>query len=255
MTPTVRRHDALPIRTPEGIEFSLPLAGPVSRLMAMLVDLMVVGAAGKVIDKLTAPFFAIGDDAPAAIRVVLYFLLTFLYGILCEWLLRGQTLGKRMFKLRVVDAAGLRLEPSQIVIRNLMRLVDGLPAFYLVGGVSCLLNARMQRLGDIAAATVVVRVRDVTQPDLDQILGSKFNSLLEHRHLCARLRQRVSPELTALGLQSLVRRDQLDAASRLAVFQDLASHFRRLVVFPPEVIETLGDEQYVRNVVEALYKK
>jgi hypothetical protein len=65
----------------------------------------------------------------------------------------------------------------------------------------------------------------------------------------------VSPELTALALQSILRRDQLDATARLAVFKDLADHFRRLVEFPPEVTEALGDEQYVRNVVEALYRK
>ncbi len=248
-------YDSLPIRTPEGIEFSLPLAGPVSRLMALAVDLMVVGAIGKGIQMLTAPFLALSVDAGSAIQILLFFVVNFLYGILCEWLLHGQTLGKRILKLRVVDAAGLRLEPSQIVLRNLLRLVDGLPAFYLLGGFTCLLNKRMQRLGDIAAGTVVVRVPEVAQPDLDQILGSKFNSLLEHRHLCARLRQRVRPELTALALQALIRRDQLDANSRLAVFKDLAGHFRQLVTFPPEVTEAIGDEQYVRNVVEALYRK
>ena len=255
MTASQPRYDALPIRTPEGIEFSLPLAGPVSRLMALAVDLMVVGAIGKVIGMLTAPFVAISADAGSAIQILLFFVVNFLYGILCEWLLHGQTLGKRIFKLRVVDAAGLRLEPSQIIIRNLLRLVDGLPAFYLLGGFTCLLNKRMQRLGDIAAGTVVVRIPEVAQPDLDQILGSKFNSLLEHRHLCARLRQRVTPELTALALQALIRRDRLDAPSRLAVFKDLGDHFRQLVTFPPEVTEAIGDEQYVRNVVEALYRK
>lgn len=249
------RFDSLPFRTPEGIEFSLPLAGPVSRLMALVVDLLVVAASGKLIQYLAAPFFALSQDAGSAIQVLLYFVVTFLYGILCEWLLHGQTLGKRILKLRVVDAAGLRLEPSQIVIRNLLRLVDALPAFYLLGGVTCLINRKMQRLGDIAAGTVVVRVPDVLQPDLEQILGSKFNSLLEHRQLCARLRQRVSPALTALALQSLIRRDQLDAPARLSIFKDLADHLRQLVPFPPEVTEALGDEQYVRNVVEALYRK
>lgn len=254
-TAVSQRFDSLPIRTPEGIEFSLALAGPVSRLMAMLVDLMVIAAVGKTINMLATPLVVLSDDAASALSLVLYFLVTFLYNILCEWLLHGQTLGKRIFKLRVVDSAGLRLEPSQIIIRNLLRLVDGLPAFYLLGGVTCLLNSKMQRLGDIAAGTVVVRVPDVSQPDLDQILGSKFNSLLQHRHLCARLRQRVSPALTALALQALLRRDQLDASSRLAVFKELADHFRQLVVFPPEVTEAIGDEQYIRNVVEVLYRK
>ncbi len=254
-TSSPRRYDALAIRTPEGVEFALPLAGPVSRMMAMIVDLMVVSGISKLIRMVIEPFQIISADFASAIAVVLFFLVTFLYGILCEWLLQGQTLGKRMFKLRVVDAAGLRLEPSQIVIRNLLRLVDGLPAFYLVGGVTALLNANMQRLGDIAASTVVVRSPAVAQPDLAQILGSKYNSLLEHRHLCARLRQRAGPELAAVALHALMRREMLDATSRLAVFADIAAHFRKLVEFPPEVGEALGDEQYVRNVVEVLYRK
>ena len=109
---TSRRYDALPIRTPEGIEFSIPLAGPVSRLMAMLVDLMIVSAIGKIINLAAMPLVAVSADAANAVAIVLYFVVALLYGILCEWLLHGQTLGKRMFKLRVVDSAGLRLEPA-----------------------------------------------------------------------------------------------------------------------------------------------
>jgi hypothetical protein len=65
----------------------------------------------------------------------------------------------------------------------------------------------------------------------------------------------VSPELAALALHALVRRESLDATSRLAVFKDLATHLRKLVEFPPEVVEALADEQYVRNVVEVLYRR
>ena len=252
---TVSRLQGLPIRTPEGIEFSLPLAGPVSRLMAVTVDVIVVSAAGLAIDKIMAPFGVISQDAAGAFQILLYFAVSMLYGILCEWLLRGQTLGKRIFKLRVVDAAGLRLEPSQVIIRNLLRAIDVLPVCYLLGGIVCLLNKRMQRLGDIAAGTAVVRVPDATNPDLDQVLGGKFNSMLEYRMLCARLRQRVTPSMAGLSLQALMRREQLDASSRLAVFRDLAEHFKSLVAFPPEAVEHLADEQYVRNVVEILYRR
>lgn len=255
MTATTARHDALPIRTPEGIEFSLPLAGPVSRMLAMLVDLLVISGLTKITGILLAPLQLFGPDVSGAVSIVVYFVYTFAYGIFCEWRLHGQTLGKRIFKLRVVDAGGLRLEPSQVIIRNLLRLVDGLPAFYLVGGAAALWNPNMQRLGDIAAGTAVIRTPGVSQPDLAQILGSKFNSLLEHRRLCAQLRQKVRPELAALALHALIRREDLDASSRLTVFADLAAHFRSLVEFPPDITEALGDEQYVRNVVEVLYRK
>lgn len=236
------------------MEFALPLAGPLSRLMAMLTDLLVIMAIKQVIGIVKDVFVAVNPDSSQALEILLYFAVSILYAILCELLLDGQTLGKRIFKLRVVDATGLRLEPSQIIVRNLLRLIDGLPMFYLFGGITCLLNTKMQRLGDIAANTVVVRVPEVAHPDLDKILGSKYNSLLEHRHLCARLRQRVTPEVAAIALEALTRRDRLEARARLTVFAGLSAHFRELVEFPPAAIESLGDEQYVRNVVEILYR-
>jgi uncharacterized RDD family membrane protein YckC len=243
------------IRTPEGIEFALPLAGPMARMLSMIIDLMVVAAIGKLIDTLVSPLLTLNFDLARALSILLYFAVSILYGILCEWLLRGQTLGKRILKLRVVDASGLRLEPSQVIVRNLLRLVDMLPTFYLLGSVTALINSRMQRLGDIAAGTVVVRAIKSLEPDLDQVLGSKYNSLLDYRHLCARLRQKVSPDLAALALQALIRRETLDPTSRVKTYAELAAHFRTLVEFPPEVSESLGDEQYVRNVVEVLYRK
>ena len=68
--------------------------------------------------------------------------------------------------------------------------VDALPAFYLVGGVASLLNTRGQRLGDLAANTLVLREPQLVSPDLEQLFAGKFNSLREHPHLAARLRQR-----------------------------------------------------------------
>jgi uncharacterized RDD family membrane protein YckC len=248
------RDNTLAIRTPEGIEFSLPLAGPFSRMGALTVDLAVIATLGYVLRTLLSPITVFGEDPVQALTVVLYFAISLVYGALAEWLWRGQTVGKRLFGLRVVDARGLRLEPSQVMVRNLMRFIDALPALYLVGGAACVLNRHRQRLGDVAAGTVVVRAGKPAQPDLGQLLGGKFNSLAEHRHLAARLRQRVTPQVAAVALEALLRRDTLEPASRLALFAELAGHFRELVPYPPEAVEQLSDEQYVRNVVELCYK-
>ena len=127
-------------------------------------------------------FNLISLDLSRAVAIVAYFAAQIGYGLFCEWLWRGQTIGKRLLRLRVVDAYGLRLQFSQIVIRNLLRFVDMLPAFYLVGGLAALINARTQRLGDLAANTVVIRSPQITQPDLAQVLAGKFNSLRQHPH-------------------------------------------------------------------------
>jgi uncharacterized RDD family membrane protein YckC len=245
--------DALRIRTPEGIEFALPLAGPFSRMVALAIDLAVIATIDSIIQKLLGPLLVLGEDVETAVHVVLYFALLLLYGAIFEWIWRGQTVGKRLLGLRVVDARGLRLEPAQVIVRNLLRLIDALPAFYLVGGTASILNRHHQRLGDLAAGTVVVRTPAVSSPDLDKLFVDKYNSLAESRHLAARLRQKVTPDVARLGLEALLRRDRLDPTARLALFAALAAHFRALVPYPAEVMEQLADEQYVRNVVAIVY--
>jgi hypothetical protein len=186
--------------------------------------------------------------------MISYFAISIGYGILLEWIWRGQTLGKRILRLRVMDAEGLRLQVNQIVMRNLLRFVDMLPAFYLVGGIAAFVNRRGQRLGDLAANTVVVRNPKLSEPDLEQLLAGKYNSLRDYPHLEARLRQRVSPAEAAIAMRALLRRDGLDPRARVELFSELAEHFRTLVNFPSEAIEGMPDEQYVRNVVDVLYR-
>jgi len=242
------------IRTPEGIVFSQLLAGPVTRFLAWLIDLLCI------MGLLTAASFALGalgvlgPDIAGAFATVAYFVISVGYGMACEWAWRGQTVGKRLLRLRVVDADGLRLQFNQIVTRNLLRFVDSLPAVYFVGGVACWLNRRCQRLGDLAANTVVIRSPRVTEPDLDQLLAGKFNSLREHGHLAARLRQQVSPAEAALALQALLRREDFEPAARVELFAELAAHFKAKVAFPPEATDGLADEQYLRNVVDVVYR-
>ena len=244
----------LQIRTPEGIAFSFALAGPVVRCLAWIVDFIVILFLTVVANKLAQLAGFISEDFAQAIAIIGYFVISIGYGVLLEWTWRGQTIGKRLLRLRVMDAHGLRLQFHQILLRNLLRVVDSLPALYLVGGLASFFSRRSQRLGDLAASTVVVYNTKPAEPDLDQLLAGKFNSLRQHPHLEARLRQRVSPDEARLALQALVRRDELDPAARVALFSELAEHFKGLVAFPPESIEAMPDEQYVRNVVDILFR-
>ena len=250
----MNRTNTLQIRTPEGIVFSLLLAGSVTRFLAWIIDLACIAIVGSIVTTLLSVLKLLSVDLFGAVVVAAYFVISIGYAIATEWLWRGQTLGKRLLHLRVMDAQGLRLEFSQIVIRNLLRSVDLLPAFYLVGGAACLLSSRAQRLGDFAANTIVIRTPRIFEPDLEQLLAGKYNSFRDHPHLCARLRQRTSPTEAALALQALLRRDELDPAARLLLFQRIAAHFRSRVPFPQESTEGLSDEQYIRNVVEVLFR-
>jgi len=243
----------LALRTPEGIVFSLPLAGPASRFMAVSIDMLCIFGASAVIDRLFGALSFLG--AVQALLVIVYFVLSVGYGIVTEWFWRGQTIGKRLLGLRVMDEHALHLEFSQIAVRNLLRFVDALPLFYLVGGVSCFFSRYSQRLGDLAASTIVVRDVKPSQPDLNQLLGARYNSMLEHRHLAARLRQRVPPAASTIALEAMLRRDSFEPRARVELFAELAGYFKSLVEFPPEATEQLSDEQYVRNVAEILFAK
>jgi len=251
---TLHRTNHLEIRTPEGITFSLLLAGPVTRFLAYAVDLACVSVIMMVLGTVIGLLGLLSPDLAFAIIGLMYFVVGIGYSIALEWFWRGQTLGKRLFRLRVMDEQGLHLQPSQIVIRNLLRFLDALPLFYLVGGIACLVSRRGQRLGDFAANTIVIRQPKAADPDLSQLLAGKYNSFRAYPHLAARLRQRVRPGLAALALQALLRRDDLEPAARVALFADLARHCQSLVAFPPEATEGLPDEQYIRNVVDIVFK-
>jgi len=251
---TSRQLRRLVIRTPEGVEFSLALAGPMTRFLAWAIDACALGAASSAIGKLLTLLVFINLDLAIAASTLSYFALSIGYGIGFEWLWRGQTLGKRVLGLRVMDARGLKLHVSQIVIRNVLRAVDALPLLYLVGGIACAVNRYSQRLGDIAANTVVVRRQPLAIPDSSAILSGRYNSLLAYPNLATRLRHRAKPELVEIAIEALSRRDTLDPAARLRVFEELAKEFRALVEFPEDATLQITSEQYIRNCIEVVLK-
>ncbi len=246
--------NSLTIQTPEGVAFSLHLAGPVTRFLAWIIDFAIIIAIAYISNLLIGILNIISQDVANALYILAYFFISIGYGIIMEWRWRGQTPGKRTMRLRVMDARGLHLRFSQVVIRNLLRFIDSLPGLYMVGGLACLFTSRAQRLGDMAADTIVVWTRGISEPDLDQVLSGKYNSFRDYPHIGARLRQKTSPAEAEIALQALLRRDELDPLARIELFKDIASYFKTLVKFDREATEGLSDEQYIRNVVDVLYR-
>lgn len=249
-----RRTATLDIATPEGVTFSLPLAGPVTRSVACFLDYAAMSIAWSMIRVFILPLAIISVDVGIGVMILLQFVFIETARMVMELLWRGQTIGKRVLGLRVMDERGLKLRPSQVILRNLLRAADVLPGFYAVGGMVSFLSARAQRLGDLAAGTVVVRNVKSTPPDVAGVLAGKFNSFRDHPHLESRLRQKVSPEEAQLALHALVRRDELETEARVKLYEQLAGLFREKVKFPEDAVFGLSDEQYVRNVVETVFR-
>jgi uncharacterized RDD family membrane protein YckC len=247
------RSTALIIETPEGVEFSYALASPVTRALAWVVDAAAITMVTQGTEKLCEWLALVNPDWAKSLSVILYFVISVGYGIVLEWRWRGQTLGKRILGLRVVDAQGLRLQLSQIILRNLLRLVDMLPVAYLVGGVASYCSSKCQRLGDLAAGTIVARERTWFAADVEELAPAKYNSLAAFPHLTARLRGLVSPESVKIAVEAVSRRDGYEPLARVTLFHELADYFRSLVQFPPAAAEGLTDEQYVRSVLRVVY--
>jgi uncharacterized RDD family membrane protein YckC len=156
--------DRISIPTPEGVELELVLAGVGSRLVATLVDMLVKAA-------VLLALWIIGDSAGGdqggfvvALLIVASFLVWFGYDVAFETLASGRTPGKRAAGLRVVRLGGAPVGFLASAVRNLLRLVDSLPGMYAVGAVCILFSHRNQRLGDLAAGTLVVRERRAPLP-------------------------------------------------------------------------------------------
>lgn len=156
--------DRISIATPEGVELDVTLAGLGSRFVAGLVDqaiqwavllaLLLLGAVVVDVDSGDSGLLLFGAAMALAFLIV-----QFGYPVLFETRANGRTPGKRWTGLRVVRVGGGPVTFTASAIRNLLRLVDMLPGAYAVGMVAILASSRNQRLGDMAAGTLVIRER------------------------------------------------------------------------------------------------
>ncbi|MCC5866008.1 MAG: RDD family protein [Wenzhouxiangella sp.] len=142
----------LAVETPDGIELDLIPAGPVLRAAAWLIDSVI--RAGMLIG-LGFVLSALGA-AGIALLILAWFLINWWYPVLFEVLAGGATPGKKAFGLRVVNEDGTPVGWGASIVRNLLRQVDFLPFGYGAGLLAMHCNSRFQRLGDLAAATLVV---------------------------------------------------------------------------------------------------
>ncbi len=228
----MRYEDSVSISTPEGVAIDMILAGLGSRFVAGLVDALIKGVILGILflatNILTGEGF--GGGVLVALLLALSFLINFGYDVLFEVLSSGRTPGKRMIGIRVVSESGQPVGFVASAIRNLMRLVDMLPAGYVVGSVAVLANARNQRLGDVAASTLVVRERRIQH---EMPWGPAPTSVPFHELQTWDV-SAVTDEEVATVRAFLARRYELAHAARNQLADDLARGLR------PRVAGALG---------------
>lgn len=151
------------IETPEHVELEQRLAGIGSRFLAGLVDGLILVGIWIILFLLVGLGLAASPLAEMDVWVVAFVIIVFFvvfwgYHVFFEYTTNGQSPGKKAVKIRVVKEGGTPITLSDIAIRNLLRLVDGfpVPVICVIGGVSMFVTKKCQRLGDLAAGTVVV---------------------------------------------------------------------------------------------------
>jgi uncharacterized RDD family membrane protein YckC len=167
------------LNTPERIVFDYPLGGPFRRFAAYLIDLgILVGLV--VVAVIASLLLSLGTSSGVGPALVAFFLLTWGYGAFWEGLFSGQTPGKRALELRVVSERGVPITGSQAILRNLVGTVDGLiPFCFLLGLSSMLLTRKFQRLGDLAAGTMVIIEQRKSRLGLVRIQESAVQAILD----------------------------------------------------------------------------
>ncbi len=114
-----------------------------------------------------------------AILIIVVFLLFSGYFIFFEWLMNGQTPGKRLLKLRVIREDGRPITLWEAIARNLLRIFDAVPGFvvpiYSVGLISIFMSNRDQRVGDLFAGTVVIRERTDEAPTFKETFSHRIS--------------------------------------------------------------------------------
>jgi len=237
----VTASEKLSIETPEQVSLEFPLAGAGSRFLALAIDSLVqiVGFAVLGLVALGAMLLPIelGSSWVLAILLLFGFLLYYGYYAIFEALWNGQTPGKRAMRLRVITSSGRPITPYEAILRNLVRIVDQLPGIYTVGVISMFVTERNQRLGDVAADTVVVHEQPIERHEMP-----RRRTPSGHRGA-----SRLAAEEITLIETFLSRRPTLPDHLRTRTAARLASRVRSRLGITPE--PPAQDEVFLEEVV------
>jgi uncharacterized RDD family membrane protein YckC len=235
--------DQLNIDTPELVSIEMPLAGIGSRFIALLVDYLIWGAGLVVLIVLGIAllpalhtFNRISAQWAEAIVIFIVFVVNWGYFTLFEAFWNGRTPGKRVAKIRVIQRSGRSIGLVESMARNLVRYVDQLPFFYAVGVIAMFVTRQHQRLGDLAAGTLVVRDSEPDSPLWADTGSRTFTAQIFQQapipepHTAVMLPAMGIAKLSSMDLEVLegffARRLDMSLATRHALAERIASAIR-----------------------------
>jgi uncharacterized RDD family membrane protein YckC len=237
------------IQSVEGMDYQLEIAGMGARSYAFIIDwhirvllaitwVAVLGLAFYSWDDLSN-MFELGSSSAAMILLLPALVIYFLYHPILEILMAGRTPGKRMTGVRLVDLHGHTPGIGALLLRNVFRLIDCLPAFYFLGLASVALTRKQLRIGDLAAGLVLVYDNATPSDSLQQIATLTLDA-------------RLNGEDQSLLLDLLKRWNELSQEKR-SLF---AQQFLRRIGHPiPEESGRRTQEQALKHALNSLLRK
>lgn len=237
------------ISTPENVDLHLELAGLGCRIWAAFIDTIILYLTLAVVAVTTVVSFIILENLnlPANTKTTIYYWILFLviflmaaiavgYFIYFEGTWKGQTPGKRLIHIRVIEANGQPVSWSSVFIRNLLRVVDMVA---MIGVIFMIFNSHEKRIGDLAAGTLVIRERP-TQLSTSNV---KVKSTMPPSSFMDA--GQISPDEYHLLVSFLKRRTTLNKDSRLDLAKQLSDFFRHKL--SPD-LENEPDEEILEKI-------
>ena len=210
------------VEIPGGVKLEAQVVGPIPRFFAFAIDLIIRGILVFVLSLVSIPFGAFGLGG--GFFLILLFLIEWFYPVLFEVFNRGQTPGKKMLGISVINDDLTPVTLGTSMVRNLLRTVDFLPLLYLTGLIAMVSNRRFQRLGDMAAGTLVISVREsaktATIENIEPLapsttlLRAEQTSIIEFLHRSKQLSEPRQQELAGI-LEGITHQKYENGVDRL----------------------------------------
>jgi uncharacterized RDD family membrane protein YckC len=199
--------------------FALDIAIRVASFFAIYFVMLILFIGGSIHPALSGKEGALEGVSFAVMLVIYIIFMVFLlsYHLIFEWAWKGQTPGKRVLRIRAVNDDGTFMSFTGVLLRNIFRIVDMLPAGYAAGLVAMRLNKKRKRIGDYAAGTIVIRERAAGIPKFSGIKSLDcFSEISDAQRL-------FSPHMKSIIENYFRSRDTLDSGALAQVERELVS--------------------------------